>query len=48
MCTDFFPCDVCIYCGDEKICPLVSNGFQSECDIFASFFGLNLVEVNEI
>ena len=47
MFIDFLPCDVCIYCGDETICPLATNGFQSECDIFASSFNLNLMEVNE-
>lgn len=45
MFVDFLPCDVCIYCGDETICPLATDGFRSECDIFASSFVFK--EVNE-
>lgn len=47
MFIDFLPCDVCFDCGNETICPLATDGFQSECDIFTSCLDLNLLEVNE-
>ena len=48
MFVDSMPCDVCIHCANEPICPLVVDGFQSECDIFASFFVFKEDDFDEV